>query len=57
MESAALLKHEDPSREESTCLTSKLLETSNDDLESNRGSLTLDTNNENSKQQLPEAQG
>ncbi|XP_072197274.1 serine/threonine-protein kinase Nek5-like [Excalfactoria chinensis] len=56
-ESAVLSVHKDPSCEESISLTNKLLETPNNDLESNRGSLPLDTNNEKSKQQLPDAQG
>jgi len=46
----------DQTHEESRSLTRKLLEKSNDDLESNCGSLTLDTNHEQSKQQLPDAQ-
>ncbi|XP_021232540.1 serine/threonine-protein kinase Nek5 isoform X2 [Numida meleagris] len=56
IESSVLSINKDQTHEESTSLPSKLLGKSNDDLESNCGSLSLDTNNEQSKQQLPGAQ-
>ncbi|XP_015131520.2 serine/threonine-protein kinase Nek5 [Gallus gallus] len=55
-ESSVLSINRDQTHEESRSLTRKLLEKSNDDLESNCGSLTLDSNHEQSKQQLPDAQ-
>ncbi|XP_031471543.1 serine/threonine-protein kinase Nek5 isoform X1 [Phasianus colchicus] len=55
-ESSVLSVNKDQAGEESSSLPSKPLEKSNDDLESNCGSLTLDTNNEKSKQQLHDAQ-
>ncbi|XP_048783710.1 serine/threonine-protein kinase Nek5 isoform X2 [Lagopus muta] len=55
-ESSVLSVHKDQAHEESTSLPSKLLEKSNDELESNCGSLTLDANNGKSKQQLRDAQ-
>ncbi|XP_052526798.1 serine/threonine-protein kinase Nek5 isoform X3 [Tympanuchus pallidicinctus] len=55
-ESSVLSINKDRAHEESTSLPSKLLEKSNDELESNCGSLTLDANNGKSKQQLRDAQ-
>lgn len=48
--------NKDQDYEGSTSLPSKLLDKSNDDLESNCRSLSLETNNEKSKQQLHDAQ-
>ncbi|XP_065586386.1 serine/threonine-protein kinase Nek5 [Cyrtonyx montezumae] len=56
IESSVLSIKEDQTHEESTSLPNKLPGKSNDHLESNCRSLSLDTNNEKSKQQLPGAQ-